>query len=36
MDLDSELVPESMTLWIRIRIRNPIPGSGSRGNKKKI
>jgi hypothetical protein len=25
--------PDSMTLWIRIRIGNPDPGSGPRGKK---
>jgi hypothetical protein len=25
--------PDSVTLWIRIRIGNPDPGSGSRGKK---
>jgi hypothetical protein len=25
--------PDSATLWIRIRIGNPDPGSGSRGKK---
>jgi hypothetical protein len=25
--------PDSVTLWIRIRIGNPEPGSGSRGKK---
>jgi hypothetical protein len=27
------LDPDSATLWIRIRIGNPDPGSGSRGKK---
>jgi hypothetical protein len=31
----SELDPDSVTLWIRIRIGNPDPGSGSRGKKVK-
>jgi hypothetical protein len=25
--------PDSVTMWIRIRIGNPDPGSGSRGKK---
>jgi hypothetical protein len=29
------LDPDSVTLWIRIRIGNPDPGSGSRGKKVK-
>jgi hypothetical protein len=31
----SALVPDSVTLWIRIRIGNPDPRSGSRGKKVK-
>jgi hypothetical protein len=29
----SRLDPDSVTSWIRIRIGNPDPGSGSRGKK---
>jgi hypothetical protein len=29
----SGLATDSVTLWIRIRIGNPDPGSGSRGKK---
>jgi hypothetical protein len=32
----SEFDPDSVTLWIRIRIGNPDPGSGSRGKKIKL
>jgi hypothetical protein len=31
----SGLDPDSVTLWIRIHIGNPDPGSGSRGKKVK-